>query len=724
MKTDDEILKEAKERWVTCRGAWSEFQLDSTEMLRFISGDQWQESIRQNLESQGFPAITQDRTDLFLRQITNPLRTNLPSIHIAPRDDADEEGADAREDLIRNIQDDSGAKNAYYNGGWYAAATGIGYWRVISEYESNKTDNQKLVIEEISDPNTVMLDPNHKSATAKDMEYAFVSVNLSHSEYRRKYGGSKLDMDMGEHSWTGAMQFQQPIWMTEENITLVEYYFKDYKPATLYCLVNNTTGEVRYAEEYDKDLLALGAISIRSKRTIQKCTIRQCVLNEVEVLSNTTWPGEYIPIVCVKGDEYWLNGKRTLKGVVERARDSQIMLNYNLSLAGKMVMSAATAPYIATDKQIADYENDWRDANVSNIGLLLYKTDEGSNPPYRDLGEVPIQASLALVAQAVDGIKSVFGIFDPSLGATSNEVSGIAIQARTENAHTSNSHWYENLVQAVEHTGCILLAAIPEFYDAPRTIQATTISGTTRVVQVNHPGSNVQLNDDGDYGVAVVAGPSYATKREESVAGMMRLITAYPNAGPLIADIIVHNSDFPGHEEAAARLRASVPPEILQASEGHSEDNPQLMMQLKQQLMQAQKNLQALNAHSAQQEQLLQVAQEENKLLKLDKAVELRKSDQQTNIDQQRLQLEAQEAQLEYALSQEKLALERRKLDLAEKQMQIRALAAAATVVDNMHGHALDAADHIEAVKLPDLDLGETELGGDLSYGGITTSTK
>ena len=66
----------------------------------------------------------------------------------------------------------------------------------------------------------------------------------------------------------------------------------------------------------------------------------------------------------------------------------------------------------------------------------------------------------------------------------------------------------------------------------------------------------------GKYDVTVTAGPSYTTKRDEAASQMIELIRAYPQAAPIIGDLLAKNLDWPGADEIAERLEALLPPQL------------------------------------------------------------------------------------------------------------------------------------------------------------------
>jgi hypothetical protein len=60
----------------------------------------------------------------------------------------------------------------------------------------------------------------------------------------------------------------------------------------------------------------------------------------------------------------------------------------------------------------------------------------------------------------------------------------------------------------------------------------------------------------------VQSGPSFTTRREEAANQMIELIRAYPQAAPLIGDLLARNLDWPGADEISARLQTMLPAQL------------------------------------------------------------------------------------------------------------------------------------------------------------------
>jgi hypothetical protein len=68
----------------------------------------------------------------------------------------------------------------------------------------------------------------------------------------------------------------------------------------------------------------------------------------------------------------------------------------------------------------------------------------------------------------------------------------------------------------------------------------------------------------GAYDVVAQIGPSFSTRREEARESMVEFVRSAPETGPLILDLIAKAQDWPMHDDIAKRLRATLPPKIIQ----------------------------------------------------------------------------------------------------------------------------------------------------------------
>ena len=164
-------------------------------------------------------------------------------------------------------------------------------------------------------------------------------------------------------------------------------------------------------------------------------------------------------------------------------------------------------------------------------------------------------------------------MYDASLGARSNETSGKAIIARQMESDNATFHFIDNLSRGIRHAGRILIDLIPQVYSVPRVLRIIGQDGEPDMRPVNQEIRTEERNPltgeieeivkiydltSGRYDLTVSAGPSFASMRQEAASQMIELIRAYPDAAPIIGDLLVKNLDWPGADEIAERMQKAM----------------------------------------------------------------------------------------------------------------------------------------------------------------------
>jgi hypothetical protein len=300
--------------------------------------------------------------------------------------------------------------------------------------------------------------------------------------------------------------------------------------------------------------------------------------------------------------------------------------------------------------------------------------------------------------------------------------------ARTKQSNLTNSHYYDNLVRAITHLGHVMVHVIPFFYDNERVIRIVNPNGTTASETIKGSDGKNDFSV-GKYEVVIETGPTYATRRQVAVESMLTLTAGYQQAMPAIADLIVNEMDWPGAKLIADRLRAMVPPQVLEATgemDTGDMDPEQLVKQQRQQLQQQQQALEALNAHAGQVEQQLKQVTEEMKLVKMDKEFQVIKAELDNQVKNRELTIDEATTQLEYLLKERELEFEDRKIKLEEAKLAISGVNAMA----NIDKSVLDTESKMEEIRrtmntqdvkpkpMDDIST-STVLGGEIGAGRL-----
>lgn len=586
------LLTTARERFIIASDAESEIRKEALDDLEFRAGDQWPAEIKRQRYQDQRPCLTINQIPQFIRQITNDQRQNRPSIQINPVDsEADVDTAEVLEGMVRHIEYDSGADAAYDTAFQAAVTGGFGYFRINTAYTDPMSFEQDIKILRVRNAFTIYFDPSCKEPDYSDAMWAFVVETLSKEEFKDQYPDATLSA-MDEWSSTGDG------WIGEDECRVAEYFYREVKQKTLYELEDGTVSDV--LPEGKKP---------GKKRQTQIYSVKWVKMVGDEVLEETDWPGKWIPIIPVLGDELDVDGKRILEGIVRQAKDPQRQYNFMSSATTETIALAPKSPFIAAAGQIENFEADWQKANIANLSVLQYNPIDLNGhpvpPPQRQTVNPAIEATTNAMMQSSQDLKAVTGIYQAALGAQGNETSGKGILARQQQSHGANFHFVDNLSRSLRHAGRIIVDLIPHIYDTARTMRIIGEDGTQSTVQLQ-PGGHQQSPQQqemaqavkkvfdvtvGRYDVTVSTGPSYQTKRQEAVASQMQLVSSFPQIMPVAGDIMVRNMDWPGAQEIADRMQKMLPPQ-LQENEGQLP--PQVQQHVAQLTQQNQQLTQAL----------------------------------------------------------------------------------------------------------------------------------
>ena len=559
MANDNDIIKEAREAFELCEDAETENREQSLDDLKFARlGEQWPEGVKKARDDEHRPCLTINRMPAFIRQVVNDARRNKPAIRVHPVDShADIETAKVLDGLIRNIEVSSNADAAYDTAIDFAVSCGIGYFRVDVDFAEDDSFDLDLRVNRISNPFSVYRDPRSTAVDSSDWNLAFVTELLPKDDFEKQYP----DVDTGD--WEAdSKDTEDDTWITSDSVRVAEYWTRDEIEKEILLMTN---GEILDADVYEKqrEYYEVNGIVPQSSRMTKSHRVIQRLLGGADVLSEKEWAGRYIPIIPVYGEEVVVGEKRHFMSLIHFARDSQVMYNYWRTAAAELVALAPKAPWIGPTGAFVTDADKWASANISTHPYIEY---DGQVPPQRQAFAGVPAGALQEALNSSDDMKAVMGMFDASLGDRSNEVSGRAIMARQREGDVSTFHFIDNMTRAIRHAGKCLIDMIPHVYSEARVIRVLGEDEQPQTVQINQP---MQVPDEpepriydltaGRYDIAVKAGPNFTTMREEAATQMMELLRAFPQAAPVIGDIVARNLDWPGAEEISERLKQLIP---------------------------------------------------------------------------------------------------------------------------------------------------------------------
>lgn len=602
----DPRIDEAKQFLKVANDADTMNRQEALEDLKFVNGDQWPVELQNSRNLESRPVLTINKLDGYCRQVVNQIRQQRPrpKVH-GMNSQSDQKIAEIIQGLIRHIEANSNADNAYDSAADYAVRMGWGYIRVRTDYVRDDSFEQEIYIDPVDNPFSVYYDINSVLPDGSDAEKCLITTMVSKKDFEKMYP----DADLMSFSQRGTGDSQSE-WITKEDIRLAEYFYTVRNREKLLLLSDGSSifeSDFKRSEE----LLTRGGIYPIDERMSVKKSIKWCKLTGVEVLEEGEWPGRYIPIIPVYGRHCVVGDKRKKFGMVRHAKDAQRMYNFWQTSLTESVALAPKAKFMMAEGQDEGHENDWAQANVKSFPILRYKqTDiEGRQAPapVRLQPEPPPAGILASTAVIDDDIKTLMGIFDPAQLKQGN-ISGKALNGQQQQVDLSNYDFYDNLTKSQCQVARVILDLIPKIYDTQRVLRIIGDDGKPELVTVNELDAvNQVVNNNlavGLYDVVMDTGPGYNSRRQAAVDAMTPILAADPNLMSQIGDLWFRNQDFPGADIIADRLATLNP--LAQLDE-KSDIPPQAQMAIKQLQAQNEELQKALEQFQVERKQRMDI---------------------------------------------------------------------------------------------------------------------
>lgn len=608
----EKLIERAQKQFKSYMDWEGNFRQSFAEDTRFANGDadnqwQWDGTVLQSRKD--CPSMTINMTWIHCALVQNEIKKNPPAITVRPvGGGATMKSAGVFGGLIREISRASDAINIYLKASESLVQGGLGYWRVLTEYEAEDSFDQVIRIRSVRSPLGVAMDPDAKEPSGADANWAMIFEDVKNEYLEDEYEKYKTTVG-AENAITANIAASD--WKNEDYTRVAEWYEKEKFQDQLLGFADPESGA--FATAFLGDIKEAGirqrilADPRTQKRAVTRSRICWYKIFGDKIVDYREVPGKrYIPIVRVVGQETIIDGNLDRKGIVRGLKDSQRNMNYWVSAGAMQVALQTNVPWVGPAEAFENIKQ-WEDANRGRFAYLPYNhKDAGGekiDPPSRPAPPVLATAYIQGIQIASQQFKDITGQHEATLGKQDNAESGRAIQARQGQGETSTFHFPNALAQGVAHTGRIILDMAPEVYDTPRLIRISNADLSQSEVNVDPMAQEAHTEVDkqdeenttevtwnpkvGRYEVEAEAGPSYQTQREWTAEALGTLLAQNKDLWQIIGDFYAQNLDFPGAEEMAERIRRGMNPAILGKGPSPNEQKMQGEMQNLQRLLQS-----------------------------------------------------------------------------------------------------------------------------------------
>lgn len=536
--------------------------------------DQTEKQARMTDPGGARPCLVMDQTEQYVANVAGQVEQRPPALHAIPvGGGADKKVAEQLDGFYRHIEHSSRAQQHYAIALTAAARAGVGYLMVLPEYVDRALNWQEPRITSEGDPLRVVFDPWSKELDGSDAEMGWHLAPMSYSAFEREFGKKSPKISFGDREGKTCDE-------RESIITAVQWRVVTETKNIIVATLNGD--EASYTEDEFHEARQNGQplVYVRNYRDKRR-VVKWARLSGAEVLTEeAVYPADGIGIVPVYGYVGWKDGRLSYCGIPRRAREPQRAYNYHMSEMRAYITQAPKSPLLVPMSALKDQtiKNLYDLASVQNRAYLPYNDWDAENgrviaPPTRLSPSVDLRNHIEGAMQARQDIQAALGMYQASLGAPSNETSGIAIESRKQQGEAATAHFPSHLAASLGTVGKLCMQMIPRLIDTKRqvriigidnTASATVIDPSQAQAMVETP-QGVSINPNvGKYDVRIVVGASFSTQRQQAQEAYTEMMRANPQMMPAIAPLWAQTLDVP-HADKLAQVLTAVAPDAVKA---------------------------------------------------------------------------------------------------------------------------------------------------------------
>ena len=565
-KQDEKLHALAIKRFERIENKERDQRKAAVEDIKFAQTEdgQWDDGAKEKRKNR--PRFTINRVAGAVDQLIGDQRQNRTNIKIRPvSGGATEDVAKTLTGLIRNIESNSKANNAYDTAFDEVVNGGFGGWRVTTEFSDDDAFDQDIKIKPLNTATTSLwFDDAAIEYDKRDALFAFVTVDMPKDEHKERFPDSPFTEWSQEQYNTSSCQN----WVKEDSVRVAEYWVKTPITKNLALL---SDGRVIDSDEEQSvmDELADKGVTVKKTRSVKSHKIEMYLMDGSGILEvPKAWAGKFIPLIPMYGRQSHIEGQTYTRGIVRFAKDPARIYNYETSSIVETNALTPKDPLWYSPAQAKGHESKYRNFATQNSPFMPYNPDPktGGGPPIRGGAPAVQSASLQILQQTSMDLYHVTGMQPPSIGVNPELKSGKAIIAQEKQGDRGSFIFTDNLSKSIDYCGEILVDLIPRIYDTARQVRIMQQDGETENVEINtvneevideETGKPVLVNDlsMGKYDVVTETGPAFATQRQESAAQILELIAKSPRFEAVGLDLVAQDLPILESKELTKRIR-------------------------------------------------------------------------------------------------------------------------------------------------------------------------
>lgn len=540
MKAEQKTLEELREHYQEDREYNADTRQEAQDLLHFYFISHYTEEWRNAL-----PLKFQGQFDTIKkagRKIISDLSSQDIQADFAPKDGTDPSLSNVMDRLFRTDARKNSSIEAFYNATLEQVPCGIGGWRLVNEWESDKIGDRNQTINRIpihEFNSCVFWDSAARMQDKSDAKRCHIVSGYSceaYDELVEELTG-KDDEDDGEESESGTgiapvTSYGDTVKNGHE-VYIVESYYRE-KVSQVVEFYQDETGKVFAYEKAEAKkfaaTLAEEGKTFFDRKTIKVWKVKKYTWTDKEILQVSDVVGPNIPVVPQYGERVYVNGVEHYEGITRAAKDAARLRDFMYSYMADIATSSPRETPIFFAEQIEGLEWQYQENGVD--GALPYRTINrvaaDSTPlPGGPVGTLPPpQLPPALIA-AMQGINE--SLTETTSSGAPNSIADVSMSGNAVSQVRAmldeNSIIFRNGAKIAKRRDAeIWLGMAPEVYGVRRKVTLTNKDGTTTEEWLQETEYDLETGEErvinnlaeADFDLAVGIGESFGSQRQQS----------------------------------------------------------------------------------------------------------------------------------------------------------------------------------------------------------------
>lgn len=260
VKKAERITKQARvaaEKW---RQYWQENINQYHIMHEFVLGEQWTDEESDMLKTYKKIPLQFNKLATLINTLLGEQQQNTPQLQVVPMENCDEQTAEIRELIVKDIMFSGGAKNAYQVAASQAFIGGFGAFCLGTDYVYDKSFDQDIIYRYFKDATRCYWDISAERLNKTDGMHCGYLTRMSREKFRDLYGKNIEEKILGDNQIAASKEEVAAAvepqangspfsWADGDCVTIQDHFVKKHKSNMLYKLSN---GRIIDQEELDQ----------------------------------------------------------------------------------------------------------------------------------------------------------------------------------------------------------------------------------------------------------------------------------------------------------------------------------------------------------------------------------------------------------------------------------------------------------------------------------------